>query len=106
MERNNTFNNIILVLFLLFLGIYFSGKNGYYESILNKKKNLTEEQIMKFEEDIANNIEVDLNEYIPKEQNNSNFVSKGAYNLSQILSNLLNERCKDVWNLIKTLFIS
>ncbi len=104
--KTNLFNKIVLILFLIFLGVYFSGKNGYYESVLHNKKNLTEEQIMKFENDIANNIEVDLNEYIPKEDNNSNFVSNGAYNISQFLSNLLNDKCKDVWNLIKTLFIS
>ena len=104
--KTNLFNKIVLILFLIFLGVYFAGKNGYYESVLHNKKNLTEEQIMKFENDIANNIEVDLNEYIPKEDNNSNFVSNGAYNISQFLSNLLNDKCKDVWNLIKTLFIS
>jgi len=104
--KTNMFNKIILVLFLVFLGVYLGGKNGYYESVLHNKKNLTEEQIMKFEDDIANNIEVDLNEYIPQEYDNSNFVSRGGYGISQFLSNLLNDKCKDVWNLIKTLFIS
>ena len=104
--KYTAFNWIVLVLFLIFLGVYFAGENGYYESILNKRKNLTEQQIIKFEEDIANNVEVDLNKYIPKEEDNSNFVSRGAYSISQVLSDILNDKCKDVWKLIKTLFIS
>ena len=104
--KTNFFNRIMLLLFLLFLGVYFAGKTGYYESVLHNKKELTEEQIIKFENDIASNIEVDLNEYIPKEEDNSNFVSRGGYNISQVLSNLLNDKCKDIWLIIKTLFIT
>ena len=48
MKINNVFK-VILVLFLLFLGVYFTGKNGYYETLLHNKKKLTEEQIIKFE---------------------------------------------------------
>ena len=103
--KPKTFNGVVLILFLIFLGIYFAGKNGYYKS-LNTKKELTEEQIMKFEEDIKNNVEVDLNDYLPKNTSYSNFVSRGAYNLSRVLSDLLNDKCKDIWQLIKTLFIT
>ncbi len=100
-----TFNKVILIIFLVFLGVYFASKNSYYDS-LSKKKALTEEQIMKFEDDVANNIPLDIDEYLPKDIDNSNFVSRGAYQFSQLLSNLLNDKCKDVWKLIKTLFIS
>ena len=104
--KPKTFNNIVIILFILFLGVYFVSKNGYYESTLYRKKELTEQQIIQFEEDIKNNVEVDIKEYLPKEEDNSNFISRGAYNFSQLLSNLLTDKCKDIWNLIKTLFIS
>ena len=104
--KTNTFNRIIFILFLVFLGVYFAGKNGYYETKLKEKKDLTEQQIIKFEEDVTNNVALDLNDYLPIEKDDSNFVSRGAYDVSLMLSNLLNEKCKNIWEVIKTLFIS
>lgn len=57
-----SFGGIILI----FLFSYFIEYSGYYEYNLQSRKNLTEEQIKKFEDDVKNGKEIDLNSYLEK----------------------------------------
>ena len=54
------------LIILIFLFSYFIEYSGYYEYNLQSKKNLTEEQIKKFEDDVKNGKEIDLNSYLEK----------------------------------------
>ena len=54
------------VIILIFLFSYFIEYSGYYEYNLQSRKNLTEEQIKKFEDDVKNGKEIDLNSYLEK----------------------------------------
>lgn len=91
-SKNNKILKIIFSLFFIsFLIIYFSELTGYYEYQNNQKTALTEEQIKKFEEDVKNGIEVDINDYTiikPKKYNNS--LSKLASKLSDGISKIVN----------------
>jgi len=49
---------------LIFLFSYFLCFSGYYEYNLQKKKELTEEEIKRFEEDVKSGKEIDLNSYL------------------------------------------
>ena len=66
-NKNKIFKFIFIVFFMSFLVIYFSELTGYYEYQNYKKATLTEEQIKKFEEDVKNGKEVDINKYLEKE---------------------------------------
>ena len=56
---------LIFFLFLFaFLGAYLIEKTGYYEYNLGKKKNVTEEEIKRFEEDVKNGEDMDLSKYL------------------------------------------
>ncbi len=63
-KRNKVFKYVFVFLFLCFVTAYAIGESGYYEYELANKKVLTEEQIKKFEQDVANGEDVDLNSYI------------------------------------------
>lgn len=63
-KLNKVFGYIFLILFMAFFTLYTAGKAGYYEYTQNKKKIFTEEQIKKFEEDVAMGKEVDINDYL------------------------------------------
>ena len=63
-KKNNWFKYIFMIFFFSFLIVYFSELTGYYEYQNHKKTALTDEQIKRFEEDVANGKEVDINEYI------------------------------------------
>lgn len=65
--KNKNFIKIIGVLVVIvFLFSYFLCYSGYYEYNLNSRKDLTEEQMKKFEEDIKNGREIDLDSYLTK----------------------------------------
>lgn len=59
-------------LFILvgFTAIYISEATGYYEFEQHNKKVLTEEQIKKFEKDISNGKNIDINDYVIKDTEN------------------------------------
>lgn len=49
---------------LIFLFSYFIEYSGYYEYNLQNRKNLTEEQMERFEEDVKNGKDIDLGSYL------------------------------------------
>lgn len=62
------FRIFILFLFLSFLVIYFAQANGYYETVNNEKKVLTDEKIKEFEEDVASGKKIDVDSYFVSEK--------------------------------------
>lgn len=66
---NKVFWYIFWVLFMAFFTLYTAGKAGYYEYTQNQKKVFTEEQIKKFEQDVALGKEVDINDYLVIKEN-------------------------------------
>ena len=66
---NKFFWYVFLILFMSFATLYTAGKAGYYEYTQNQKKVLTEEQIKKFEEDVALGKEVDISDYLVVKEN-------------------------------------
>ena len=84
--KKNLFGRLIIIIFVIFLSVYLNGNQGN----INKQRELTEKQIMKFENDLSNNVPIDLNEYLPPKKDHSNFFSKCAYKISQKSSYLMN----------------
>ena len=68
-KLNKFFCYVFLVLFMAFFTLYSAGKAGYYEYTQNQKKVFTEEQIKKFEEDVALGKEVDIEDYLVIKEN-------------------------------------
>lgn len=64
MEAEKVLKTIMIFLFVIFLTIYISNNKGYYEYGLHKRVELTNEEIAKFEEDVKNNKDIDVNEYL------------------------------------------
>ncbi len=63
-KKKNIFQKIIMIFFIIFLLIYIVTENGYYEYKMYNKTKLTNEAILKFEEDIKNNKDVSINDYV------------------------------------------
>ncbi len=104
-KKNNKLINIIfLMLFMSFLVIYFSEITGYYEYQNHKKTTLTEEQIRKFESDVENGKEVDLNQYLVVENKNyNNKLSKAASKLSDGISNVVKKGVESTFKFLSNL---
>lgn len=84
---NIIFRRCWFILFLIFLTLYVSQASGYYEYELRRKTSFTEEQIKKFEQDIKDGKEIDVEEYISSTNKNyQNKLSSTALSLSEIIS--------------------
>lgn len=97
---NRVFKIFMSVLCVLFLALFIANNTGYYSFSLRNKKELTEQQIIKFEEDVKNGVEIDLNDYLAMDtisyQNN---ISKLGYNISSLVENLVKTSIYKIFDL-------
>lgn len=101
MKADKIFKFVFCLLLLIYLTLYFTGVAGYYEYKNYKKMTLTEEQIEKFEEDVKNGKEVNVEDYIQEEKrdyNNkiANTGKKVSYTISNTLTKLLSSTFKHI----------
>ena len=79
------FMYIFLILLMSFSTLYIAGKAGYYEYTQNKKKTFTEEQIKRFEEDVAKGKEIDINDYLIIKEDFQNKEKRMALRISEFI---------------------
>ncbi|MBP3461077.1 MAG: hypothetical protein J6K21_01510 [Bacilli bacterium] len=64
------FWKFFLILLIGFTALYISEATGYYEFEQHNKKVLTEEKIKQFEKDVEEGKNIDISDYIVKDENN------------------------------------
>lgn len=89
--NHKRFNRILFVLFLSFLAIYYSANVGLIDYQSKYKKDLTEEEIIKFEEDIKNGVDIDLTKYKKDESRFNNSLSKVTLKVSNGIGNIFGD---------------
>lgn len=103
-KKKKIYKFIFMVFFLSFLVIYFSELTGYYEYQNHKKTTLTEEQIKKFESDVASGKEVDISEYLVVENKSyNNNLSKLTSKLSDGISALVQSGVENTFKFLSKL---
>lgn len=97
--KNKVFITILLT-FLVFFGLLlFAQSQGYYQSKNEKAKVLTENQIKKFEQDIKEGKNIDVEKYILYEEKDyTNNVTNNVYKVSLKLENFMDKAVKLVFN--------
>ena len=91
MKKNKIFKYIFILLLITYLTLYFSGISGYYEYQNYQKMTLTEEQIAKFEQDVKDGKEVDVEDYIVEERiDYNNKLADTGKKLSFTISDTMN----------------
>jgi len=89
---NRFFKYTMLVLFLIFLGLYFGADIGIIDYPAKHRTKMTEENIKRFEEDVNNNVNIDLNNYVDyKEKKYDNTISKTMLKTSNFLGESVSE---------------
>ena len=106
MKKHNFFKTLFILVFLLFLALFIASKTGYYEKSVKDKTYLTNKKLKEFEKDISEGKDVDAKDYLPKEVDYSNVFTKFANNISNKIGLVVNYKAKNIWDFIKTLFIS
>lgn len=103
--RHKKFIQLLLGgLVVMFLFSYFIGTTGYYEYNLQNKKNLTEEQILSFEKDVAEGKEIDLNMYLKETGvDYSNKLTRTTSEVSIKVNNFLKNFLADTFHLLEKL---
>lgn len=80
--KSNLMKLILILSFTIFVASYFVEKTGYYDYKLQEKTVLTSEQIKKFEQDIKEGKEVDIEEYLKK--NEKDYSNKFTTNVTKV----------------------
>ena len=91
MKNHKLIKLICLIIFIAFIYSYIINYSGYYEYTLYNKKNLTNEQIKKFEETIKEGKTIDINNYL---QDTNTDYSNNLTNTTTQVSLKLNEYLK------------
>ena len=82
-KLNKAFRYSILVSFVTFFALYLSQSTGYFEYRNSKKVALANEQIEKFEKDVKEGKNIDLENYIDvNNKNYQNAISKTGLSIS------------------------
>lgn len=103
-KKKKFYRFLFMVFFVSFLVVYFSELTGYYEYQNNKKATLTEEQIKKFESDVASGKEVDINEYLVVETKDyDNGLSVISSKLSDSISSLVQSGVENTFKFLSRL---
>ena len=105
-KKKKLYKFVFMVFFLSFLVIYCAELTGYYEYQNHKQTVLTEEQIKKFESDVSAGKEVDINEYLVKDDrvynnNLSKLSSKISNGISMVVQKGVESTFKFLSNLVE-----
>lgn len=104
-KKKNWFLRLLSILFIVFLGLYIASISGYYEAQVSNKVALTDKAIQKFEEDVLEGKEVDINTYITNENKDySNKFTDAGDKFSESIQKLLTQGIGGLWDAIKILF--
>lgn len=80
---------IFIMCFVSYLTFYIAGQTGYYEYNARKKMTFTKEQIEKFEKDVKEGKNIDMEEYLKNtDKNYQNKISKATLSLSENISKI------------------
>ncbi len=90
MKYKNVVRIICLTLIITFLIIYLAQATGYYEVKNSNKTKLTNEAIKRYEKDIKEGKNVDVNDYVEEEKVYSNNITKLTSNVSRGIEKSLN----------------
>ena len=104
-KKRNPFLTILFILFIVYVSLYIAGASGYYENKINEQIVLTEENIKKFESDVKNNKNIDINNYVVKDNTDySCFASDIGDNVSNFIEKLLTEELGKMGKVLKKMF--
>lgn len=89
-------------LVIIFLVMIFTSSSGYYEYELSKKTTLTHEAIEKFEQDLKDGKNIDIDDYVVKEEKNyDNRISKMGNSISNKIDNVMSTSIKYLFKYIE-----
>ena len=105
MKKNNKLlKHIFVLISLIFLCSYVVSQSGYYEYSLQSKKNLTEEGIKDFENDVKEGKYVDITNYLKDTSNDySTPLTRVVVKTSKKVNNYLKDSIEIIFKFLNKL---
>lgn len=95
---------IIIVIIIIFISSYIITESGYYEYTMQQRTIITNEKIKEFEQDIKNNKDIDLKDYLGNDElDYSNRFTNLVYNLSDNSNKLARKTIKYLFKKLSSL---
>ena len=95
------FRVFFIVCFVSFLTFYISLQSGYYEYNSRRKMTFTKEQIERFESDVKNGNNIDINEYLVNtDKDYQNRISRFTLGISNNISKYMRRGVDIIFNRI------
>lgn len=105
MKISKLFKFIVFTIIVIFFCTYFMEKTGYYEYKLQNKKILTENEMLKFENDVKEGKDVSLEDYLSNTNvDYSNNLTKTTSNISIKLNKYLKNILVNGFDIFDALF--
>lgn len=99
--RKNLLKALLTIIIFIYMSTYLIADSGYYEYRIKQQTTITNEKIKEFEKDINNGVDINLIDYLNKDNKDyTNKFSNIIYNIST-KSNILTK--KIIKNLFKKL---
>ena len=98
MKIKQVIKSIILILLVSFTVLYVSQAFGYYEYSNYKSNSLTEEAKEKFEQDIKSGKNIKASDYIKRENDYNNNLSKSGLFISKTIDDVFSNVMAFVFN--------
>ena len=98
MKKNKLLNFILIIIILIYIASYYVANSGYYEYHLQEKTVLTNEKIKEFEDDVRNNRNIDIKDYVVSEEvDYTNKISNLVYDISNMSNNVARKCIKAIF---------
>ena len=95
---------ILLITLIIFVSSYIISESGYYEYTMQQRTTITNEKIKEFELDIKNNENIDLKEYLSKDEiDYSNKITNLVYSISENSNKIAKKAIKYIFKKIGSL---
>ena len=98
MKKHKLVKFMIIMILIIYTSAYYVASSGYYEYHMQAKTILTNEKIKEFEQDVKNNENIDVKNYLPSDE--INYTNK----LSYLVNSISNEGTKITRKIMKFVF--
>ena len=85
---------LVLIIIFSFLVLYFFYTSGYSENKIRKEKELMEQMILKYEEDLKNGVDVSKENYVIQKPDYSNNFTNTTLRLSEKVCDIIDQSIK------------
>ncbi|MDD6271898.1 MAG: hypothetical protein PUA90_00050 [bacterium] len=104
-KKRNIIVKLFMLIFIFFLIIYLSKEAGYYEYKMYNKTKLTQEAILKFENDVNEGKDVSIEDYVIDDYvDYTNTFTDIGYNIGEFIEGVMNKGIKKTLDVFRKLF--